>query len=237
MNIAIIPARGGSQRIPQKNIRLFHGRPMLAWSIQTAIDSGCFDRVIVSTDDEAIASIARDCGAHTPFMRPAALSDHHSTTGDVMAHAVAWLQAQGLSPQAVCCIYATAPFLQASDLQNARRLLDDSDVAYVFSATAYDFPIQRAFHLDAQGRVQLFQPQHLLTRSQDLIPAFHDAAQFYWAKPLTWLEKKPVFAPHSMPFLLPKYRVQDIDTPEDWIHAEHLFALLSEPQQTTEVSP
>ena len=223
MNTAIIPARGGSQRIPRKNIKLFHGRPMIAWSIRAALDSGCFEQVLVSTDDDEIASIAREHGADTPFVRPPALSDHHSTTGAVMAHAVHWLQQHGLDLKAACCLYATAPFLQAKDIQQALQLFQSKQLDYVFSATRYGFPIQRAFQLDANGRVRMFQPEHLLTRSQDLPEAFHDAAQFYWGTTEAWLEQKPVFSKDSAPLLLPRHRVQDIDTQEDWQRAELMF--------------
>jgi len=235
MNTAIIPARGGSQRIPRKNIKLFHGRPMIAWSIQAALDSGCFGQVLVSTDDDDIASIARDCGAHTPFVRPAELSDHHSTTGAVMQHAVHWLQQHGADTSAVCCLYATAPFVQPTDLQQGLQWLQAQTLDYVFSATGYSFPIQRAFHLDAQGRVAMFQPEHLLTRSQDLVPAFHDAAQFYWGTGHAWLHQKPVFSSQSVPLILPAHRVQDIDTPQDWLRAEQLFTLLHTTSSSHEV--
>jgi pseudaminic acid cytidylyltransferase len=224
MNTAIIPARGGSQRIPRKNIKLFHGRPMIAWSIQAALDSDCFDQVLVSTDDSEIAAIARECGANTPFVRPSALSDHHSTTGAVMAHAVQWLQQQKCAVQAVCCVYATAPFVQAQDIKDALHLLQSQSLDYVFSATTYGFPIQRAFHRDANGRVRMIQPEHLLTRSQDLPEAFHDAAQFYWGTSNAWLLQKPVFSENAMPFVLPRHRVQDIDTPQDWTRAELMFS-------------
>ena len=224
MNIAIIPARGGSQRIPRKNIKLFHGRPMIAWSIRAALDSACFDQVLVSTDDDEIASIARKHGADTPFVRPPALSDHHSTTGAVMAHAVQWLQQHGLDLNAACCLYATAPFLQAKDIQQALHLFQKKQLDYVFSATSYGFPIQRAFQLDANGRVHMFQSEHLLTRSQDLPEAFHDAAQFYWGTTEAWLRQKPVFSKDSAPLLLPRHQVQDIDTQEDWRRAELMFS-------------
>jgi len=230
MNTAIIPARGGSQRIPRKNIKLFHGRPMIAWSIQAALDSACFDQVLVSTDDDEIAAIARKYGAATPFVRPPKLSDHHSTTGAVMQHAVQWLQDQGADVSAVCCLYATAPFVQPGDLQYGLQLLQAQALEYVFSATGYSFPIQRAFYLDAHGRVQMFQPEHLLTRSQDLPEAFHDAGQFYWGSGQAWLESKPIFSAQSVPLILPAHRVQDIDTPQDWLRAEQLFAL--QPTQT-----
>ena len=228
MNTAIIPARAGSQRIPRKNIRMFHGRPMVAWSIKAALESGCFDQVLVSTDDDDIAAIAREYGAHTPFVRPPELCSHHSTTGSVMTHAVQWLRQQGHDLQAACCLYATAPFVRAQDIQSAKQLFQSQRLDYVFTATSYSFPIQRAFQLDTNGRVQMYQPEHLLTRSQDLPEAFHDAGQFYWGSAAAWLQQKPVFSVHAVPLLLPKYRVQDIDTEDDWKRAELMFSALHE---------
>jgi len=227
MNIAIIPARGASQRIPRKNIKPFHGQPMLAWSIKAARESACFDEIIVSTDDEEIAMIARQNGAETPFMRPAELSDHMTGTNAVMQHGINWLLKEGYKPDAVCCIYATAPFIQAQDLLAGLQLLQAQNLDYVFSATSYGFPIQRAFHLTPSGRVAMCQPEHLYTRSQDLEESFHDAGQFYWGSISAWMEAKPIFSVNSSPLILPRYRVQDIDTPQDWLQAEKMFALLS----------
>lgn len=223
MRLAVIPARGGSKRIPRKNIKPFCGKPMLAWSVEAALQSGCFDQVIVSTDDAEIAEVARQCGAQVPFMRPAALSDDHTGTTAVIAHAINWFAAQGQPPQQVCCVYATAPFVSAADLRQGLAVLTDTGADYAFSVTSYAFPIQRAIRITETGRVDMFQPQHFNTRSQDLEEAFHDAGQFYWGQASAWLANKLIFGPSSAPVLLPRHRVQDIDTPEDWLRAEWLF--------------
>ncbi|MFT4089218.1 MAG: pseudaminic acid cytidylyltransferase [Asticcacaulis sp.] len=220
--IAIIPARGGSKRIPQKNIRLFYGNPMLAYSLEAAKASGLFDRIIVSTDDDAIAKLAVDYGAEAPFVRPPELSDDHTGTGDVVRHAIDWLSTQGHTPEAVCCIYATAPFLTAERLQQGWDALQGR--RFAFSVTTYAFPIQRALRQTAQGGVEMFQPEHRNTRSQDLEPAFHDAAQFYWGLTEAWLNGESAYGPQSAPVILPRHEVVDIDTPEDWELAERLYA-------------
>ncbi|MBN8489251.1 MAG: pseudaminic acid cytidylyltransferase [Burkholderiales bacterium] len=228
MRLAVIPARGGSKRIPRKNIRPFGGQPMIAWSIRAALDSGCFDRVIVSTDDAEIAEVARQQGAEVPFMRPPELSDDHTGTIPVIAHATRWQAADGDAPSLVCCLYATAPFVRAADLQAGWTALRDSDAAYAFSVTSYAFPIQRAIRLTPEGRVAMFHPEHFNTRSQDLEEAFHDAGQFYWGRAEAWTAGLRIFAPHSRPVMLPRHRVQDIDTPEDWERAEWLFKAMQQ---------
>lgn len=226
MNIAIIPARGGSKRIPRKNVKDFCGRPMLHWPLAAARSSGLFEHILVSTDDPEIADSARAAGADV-LPRPAELADDHTPTQPVIAHAIDALDDQGIEAQAVCCLYATAPFVQASDLAMGRSLLDDPAVTYAFAATRFSFPIQRAFFLNAAGQPQMFQPEHALTRSQDLPEAFHDAGQFYWARPETWLAGGAIFGPNARPVLLPGHRVQDIDTFEDWTRAEALMRLLA----------
>lgn len=223
MNLAVIPARGGSKRIPRKNIRQFGGKPMVVWSIDAARESGCFDRVIVSTDDAEIAKIAQDHGAEVPFMRPPELSDDHTGTVPVIAHAVKWAHSQGDTVDLVCCIYATAPFVRPEDLQRGLAILESTQCNYAFSVTSYAFPIQRALHISSDGRVSMMQPEHLNTRSQDLEEAFHDAGQFYWGRASAWLHHQPIFSTASAPVLLPRHRVQDIDTLEDWERAEWLF--------------
>lgn len=223
MRIAIIPARGGSKRIPGKNIRPFCGQPMIAWSIQAAQASGCFDRIIVSTDSEEIAEIARQHAAETPFMRPAALSDDHTGTMAVMKHAVLALAQMNRHPGDVCCIYATAPFLSADDISKGLAQLLATGAHFAFSVTSYPFPIQRAIRLGTDQRVSMFQPQHFNTRSQDLEPAWHDAGQFYWGTAASWLSDDVLFGQHSTAVVLPRYRVQDIDTEEDWERAEWMF--------------
>lgn len=230
--VAVIPARGGSRRIPRKNIRDFAGKPMIAWSIEAALSSGCFARVIISTDDDEIAAVAEAHGAEVPFRRPDALSDDHTGTIPVIAHAIDWLVEQGEAPDAVCCLYATAPFVQAEDLQAGLSALQESDdVDYAFSVTSYAFPIQRALRLTPEGRVAMFQPEHFHTRSQDLEEAWHDAGQFYWGRAAAWREGTPIFSEHAVPVKLPRHRVQDIDTPEDWQRAEWLFKAWQAQQQ------
>ena len=221
--IAIIPARGGSKRIPRKNIKLFCAKPMIAWSIEAALQSGCFDQVIVSTDDHEIAEVARQYGATVPFMRPAELSDDHTGTVPVIQHAIEWVNAQGQSVEQACCLYATAPFVSAEDIKRGLDILNATQSDYAFSVTSYAFPIQRAIRLNDEGRVQMFNPEHFNTRSQDLEEAFHDAGQFYWGTADAWLKGRMIFGAGSVPVPLPRHRVQDIDTPEDWVRAEWLF--------------
>ncbi|MDI4652864.1 MULTISPECIES: pseudaminic acid cytidylyltransferase [Pseudoalteromonas] len=225
-SIAIIPARGGSKRIPRKNIKEFYGKPMIAYSIEAAKASGCFERIIVSTDDQEIADVARQYGAEVPFLRPDNISDDHATTMDVLQHAISWCKNANWQFDNICCIYATAPFIQVEDLQKGRNYLTNKDVMYAFSATSFPFPIQRAFYLNQQSQVEMFQPEHLNTRSQDLPEAFHDAGQFYWCKVEAIEKEMPFFSTHSRPVILPRKRVQDIDTPEDWELAELLSAAL-----------
>lgn len=227
MRVAIIPARGGSKRIPHKNIKEFCGKPIIAYSIESAIASGCFERVIVSTDDEDIARIARIWGAETPFIRPEKISDDYATTLDVIQHSIEWCENQNWKLDAVCCIYATAPFVQARDIQCGLTFLEDPKVQYAFSATTFEFPIQRAFYLDENDHVNMFKPEYINTRSQDLIEAYHDAGQFYWGNVQAFKSALPFFAAHSKLVLLPRKRVQDIDTPEDWDIAELMYKALS----------
>lgn len=234
-NVAVIPARGGSKRIPRKNIKPFAGKPMIAWSIEAALASGCFDRVIVSTDDDEIATVASEWGAEVPFRRPAELSDDHTGTIPVIAHAIGWLREQGETPTAACCLYATAPFVQPKDLRSGYQSLQGGEeVDYAFSVTSYAFPIQRALRLTPQGRVAMFQPEHFHTRSQDLEEAWHDAGQFYWGRAEAWIQGLPIFSEHAVPVTLPRHRVQDIDTPEDWQRAEWLFRAWQAEQENEE---
>lgn len=221
--VAVIPARGGSKRIPRKNIREFCGKPMIAWSIEAAKASGCFEKVIVSTDDREIAEMAEEWGAEVPFFRPSNLADDHTGTLPVIHHAVQWLKDHEIMVDYACCLYATAPFVSAKDLQLGWQLIQQSSSSYAFSVTSYAFPIQRAIRLTDTGRVAMFNQEHFQTRSQDLEEAWHDAGQFYWGTAEAWLEEKPIFGEDSVPVRLPRHRVQDIDTLEDWARAEWLF--------------
>ena len=226
--VAVIPARGGSRRIPGKNIREFHGRPMLAWPLRTAIDSGLFDRIIVSTDDDQVADVARNYGAEVPFTRPRELSDDHTGTGAVTRHALHWLVEHGDSPEHVCCIYPTAAFLQAGDLVAGLQQLQSGDWDFAFSAVPFSHPVQRAIAMDGQGQVAMVDPACAGVRSQDLPPRYHDAGQFYWGTASAWDEHRSVFHARSCAVLLPNWRVQDIDTPDDWRRAELIFHVLQQ---------
>lgn len=217
--ICIIPARGGSKRIPRKNLAPFHGRPMISWSITAARESGLFSRIIVSTDDLEIAEIAKVEGTEVPFLRPSYLADDSTPTVPVIAHAVKELS---LGPEvAVCCLYATAPLVQSDDIKAGYGLLQAR--GYVVTITSFPFPIQRALRISANDHVGMLNPEHMLTRSQDLEEMWHDAGQFYWGRAATWLSGQPIFGEETKGLRLPKYRVQDIDTPEDWVRAEALF--------------
>lgn len=224
MRVAIIPARGGSKRIPRKNVKAFHGKPMIAYSIEAAQSSGCFEKIIVSTDDAEIASVAKAYGADVPFWRPANISDDYATTMDVMAHAVRWCEKEGWSLDAVCCLYATAPLIEPEDLRKGYQLLQTAGTQFVFSATSFPFPIQRAIKVDKQGFASMFCPENEHVRSQDLEESYHDAGQFYWGTPRAFLDKLSMFSSHSRVVVLPRERVQDIDTPEDWALALSVFS-------------
>lgn len=226
MKIAVIPARGGSKRIPRKNIKDFCGKPMIAWSIEIAKASGLFDHVIVSTDDDEIAEVAKQWGAEVPFMRPAELSNDFTGTTEVIAHATRWALDRGLDVEAVCCIYATAPFVQVDDLRRGWKALDSGDWAYAFTVTDFAAPIFRSFKQAPGGGIEMFFPEHFSTRSQDLPAALHDAGQFYWGRPAAWVEGKRVFDRNSIPVIIPRWRVQDIDNEEDWLRAEILAAVI-----------
>ena len=226
MRLAVIPARGGSKRIPRKNIKDFSGKPIIAWSIEAALKSDCFDHVIVSTDDEEIADVARVWGASVPFLRPAELSNDYAGTTPVIKHAIEWFIEQGDKPDLTCCIYATAPFVTSEDLMKGLELIQNTDSSYVFSVTSYPFPIQRAIKIIENNCIEMFQPEYFNTRSQDLVEAYHDAGQFYWGRSSAWLDEKQIFSSSSMPVVLPRKQVQDIDTYEDWDRAELLFKLI-----------
>ena len=223
MKIAVIPARGGSKRIPRKNIRMFCGKPIIAYSIAAAQQTGLFDQVVVSTDDEEIASVAREFGATTPFIRPKEIADDFTGTNAVVKHAVAWFNAQSNDVMHACCLYATAPLVQARFIAEGYEALSRSNAAFAFSVTSYAFPIQRALRITPEGRVDAIYPEHRMTRSQDLEHAYHDAGQFYWGTARAFLEDMPLFAPHSIGVILPRHLVQDIDTLEDWERAELMY--------------
>lgn len=223
MKIAVIPARGGSKRIPRKNIKPFCGKPMIAWSIEAARLSGLFERIIVSTDDAEIAEVSKQWGSEVPFMRPKELSNDYAGTTPVIAHATQWALDQGFDIEAVCCIYATAPLVQTDDLKLGWDTLNSGDWDYTFTAAEFAAPIFRSFKQTAEGGIEMFFPEHFTTRSQDLPVALHDAGQFYWGRPAAWLKNKRIFDRHSVPVIIPHCRVQDIDDWDDWKMAEIIF--------------
>lgn len=226
MRIAIIPARGGSKRIPRKNIKPFCGKPIIAYSIEAAQQSGLFERIVVTTDDEEIADVAQLYGAEIPFIRPKELSDDHTATIPVIAHAIQTLQEQGNVIDAACCIYATAPFVRAEDIRAAYNSLMVQHKGYAFPVTTFPFPIFRGVKRSEEGSIEMFWPEHFATRSQDLPEAYHDVGQFYWGTPDTWLSGTPIFSNAATTIVLPRHLVQDIDTPEDWIRAELMYKAL-----------
>ena len=222
MNIAIIPARGGSKRIPRKNIKLFNGKPMIAYAITAAIDSGLFEHIIVSTDDLEIAAIAQKYGAKTPFVRPEDLANDYTATAPVVAHGIESCRALGWVFEYVCCIYPGVPFIQTDDLKGALKLLTEDETDYSFPVTEFPSAIQRALKREEGGKLQPFYPQFESTRTQDLEPAYHDAGQFYWGKAVSWLNN-PYVHSNGIGYVIPNWRVVDIDTHEDWTRAEAMY--------------
>ncbi|MBA43251.1 MAG: pseudaminic acid cytidylyltransferase [Magnetococcales bacterium] len=226
MKIAMIPARGGSKRIPRKNIRPFAGKPAIAHAIDAAKDAGIFDLILVSTDDAEIAKVAEQYGAAVPFMRPAEISDDHATTLDVIKHTLEWAESNGHKTEALCCIYPVNPFLEASDLKKGYETLLQEDAGYCFPVVEFPSPIQRALKIRGDSRLEMFNPELSQTRTQDLQPAFHDVGQFYWGRPEVFLEMVPIFSDQATPIRIPSWRAVDIDTEEDWQRAELIYKAL-----------
>lgn len=223
--VAVIPARGGSKRIPRKNIKEFCGKPMIAWAIGAALDSGLFAEVIVSTDDQEIAEVANRHGAGTPFMRPAALADDHTPTVPVIAHAVQTLINAGKPVEYACCIYPCSPSIVTSDLTAAYRQLVEQKVDFVYPVTEYAHPTQRAMRRLATGQMQFVFPEHELTRTQDLETTYHDAGQFYWGRASAWLAHRKMHT-GGIGMVIPNWRVVDIDTDDDWRRSELILKAL-----------
>ncbi len=223
MRLAVIPARGGSKRIPRKNIRIFIDKPIIAYSILAAKASGCFDKIIVSTDDKEIAEVATKYGAEVPFIRPESLSDDYTGTNDVVKHAIRWYLNKSINIEYACCIYATAPLLQPVYIKEGLNKLKLSGKSFSFSVTSFPYPIQRAVRIVKDNSIEAIFPEYTNTRSQDLEETYHDAAQFYWGKTSAFLDNEVMFSKKSVPVILPRYLVQDIDTVEDWQYCEALY--------------
>ena len=225
MKIAIIPARGGSKRIPRKNIKDFCGKPMIAWAINVAKKSGLFDHIVVSTDDLEIMQISNDWGAETPFIRPKHLADDITPTVPVITHAIEECQGLGWSMDYVCCIYPSVPLLDVNHLIKAHMLLVKSKEDFIYPITEYGHPVQRAMRQLPSGQMEFLNVSNELVRTQDLEATYHDAGQFYWGKVEAWIEHKKMNT-DGLGMVIPNWRVVDIDNPEDWKRAELLNAAI-----------
>lgn len=223
MILCVIPARGGSKRVPRKNVRPFLGRPMIGWAIAAAKAAGVFDRLLVSTDDDEIAAVAEAEGAEAPFRRPAALADDHTGTREVIAHAVAEAEQLWGPAEAACCLYATAALVDPATLAGGLARLRAGGCRYVFPVVPFPAPVERGLRRAPDGGLTMIDPAAYATRSQDLAPAWRDAGQFYWAAPGTWAEAAPIFE-GAAGLETPPWRAVDVDTPEDWRMAEIIAA-------------
>ena len=217
-SIAIITARGGSKRIPRKNVKLFCGKPIITYSIEAALKSGLFEEVMVSTEDEEIARIAREAGAQVPFMRSSESAGDYASTDDVLLEVLAAYKERGREFDSFCCLYPTAPFVTAEKLKTAMGLLDKADS--VMPVVPFSFPPQRCMVLNGEGELRMKWPEHAKTRSQDLEPYYHDCGQFYCCRTAPFLECKTTDLPHMVPMIMSELEVQDIDNPDDWEIAE-----------------
>lgn len=224
MTLCIIPARGGSKRIPRKNIKEFLGKPILAYSIEAALESECFDQVIVSTDDQEITQLSLEYGAQVPFIRPDELSDDFSNTFSVIKHAVE--EGKIKDTESVCCLYATAPFIDADTLNDSYKKFTQSNANYCLGVTSFAFPIQRALRISNMNFLEMFNQDNSDKRSQDLAEAYHDAGQFCWGKASAFKQGLPLYTNSTIPYILKRDLVQDIDTNEDWLRAETLYKFL-----------
>jgi N-acylneuraminate cytidylyltransferase len=230
--VAIITARGGSKRIPRKNIKPFNGKPIIGYSIEAAIKSGIFDEVMVSTDDEEIAEVAKQFGATVPFMRSSKTSDDYATTADVLKEVLQSYQQEGTAFEYACCIYPTAPFVTAEKLSNAFGKLMDTGADAVLPVTRFSFPIWRSFKME-EGKVSYNWPEFAPKRSQDLPPAFHECGQFYFFKASGFLQTGKLITENTIGLEVPESEVQDIDNEEDWKIAEIKFGFLSQKQKVS----
>jgi N-acylneuraminate cytidylyltransferase len=225
--VAIITARGGSKRIPRKNVRSFLGRPILAYSVEAALASGLFDEVMVSSDDQEILELARALGASTPFTRSPDNSNDTATTADVLLEVLEEYRRRGDEFEHLCCIYPTAPFVSAEKLRQAHELLRGSGADAVIPVVPFSFPIWRSFKLDG-GRLAFNWPENALRRSQDLPPAYHDCGQFYFLRTEPFLAHKRLVMDRTVPIIVSEREAQDIDTEEDWKIAEIKYSLLAQ---------
>lgn len=226
MNICIIPARGGSKRIPRKNIKIFAGKPIIEYSIEVAKKSELFSKVVVSTEDEEITTISKKAGAVVPFIRPEELSTDRIATRPVINHSILEIEKIWGMPNYICVIYPTAPFLTVQDLQSSFEIMRTKKKGFVIGAASFAYPIQRAFTIDKNKNLKRINPENRFTRSQDLEEAYHDAGQFCWGSSKSFLDNLDPVSKIGSAFKLPRYRVHDIDTIEDWERAETIYTSL-----------
>ena len=226
--VAVIPARGGSKRIPKKNIKEFHGKPIIGYSIEVALESGLFDQVYVSTDCLQIAKVAREYGAQVPFLRPSDISDDFTGTNPVVSHIIQKLEEKGERFEYVCCLYPTAPFIKKEFLSQGFEKIKTSKYDFVFSATSFSFPPQRSIRLESEDYISANFVESFSKRSQDLEEWLHDAGQFYWGTPTAFKNYSTVKNSKSSIVKLDRKFVQDIDTNEDWEFAEMLYKVHQE---------
>ena len=221
-SVCIITARGGSKRIPRKNVREFCGKPMLAYSVECALESGIFDTVMVSTDDAEIAEVARAYGAEVPFMRSEATSNDYATTADVLREVLGEYKARGREFDTMCCLYPTAPFVRASELKEAAAMIE-AGATSVIPVTSFDFPPLRGFKVGEDGSLAYAFPEYATTRSQDLPEMVHDCGRFYFMDVEAFGKSNSIVTERSTSLRIPCALVQDIDTPEDWEIAEQKY--------------
>ena len=224
--LAIITARGGSKRIPRKNIKLFNDYPIIKYSIDAAIKSKCFDEVMVSTDDKEIAEISKKLGAKVPFFRSKKTSDDYATLADVIEEVILKYKKQGKEFKYFCCLLPTAPFITSKRIIEGFQLIKNTGAESIVPITRFSYPIQRALKIE-DGQLKMFWPENYNVRSQDLTPAYHDCGQFYWMKTESILEQKQLYTKHTVPLEIPEIEVQDIDNEEDWKMAEMKYKMIS----------
>ncbi len=225
MRMCVIPARGGSKRIPKKNIKKFLGKPIIAYSIEAALESNCFEEVLVSTDDEEIAELSKKYGAYVPFIRPQKLSDDISNTLSVVKHAIEQRDTNN-NIENVLCLYATAPFVDAKTINQSYENFIDSNASFCLGITNFTFPIQRAVRISHNNRIEMINEDNANKNSQDLEEAFHDAGQFCWGKASAFKKELSIYSGSTVPYVIKNSYVQDIDTIDDWIKAETMYRLL-----------
>jgi pseudaminic acid cytidylyltransferase len=224
MKLAVIVARKNSERIKNKNIKIFYGKPILSYSIKTAQKSKLFDKIIVSTNCKIIKKVAQKHGAEVPFIRPENISDDNTKTITVVQHSIKWLKNNNFKPEYVCCIYPVAPLIHPIDLKKSFNILKKNNYDFIISSGKYCYPINKSFTI-RNKRINLYKASTSSLSTKFFTPSYHDAGQFYWGKRDTWEKKRNLLNNNSFPYILPYLRFWDVDYPEDWVVLEKLFKL------------